>query len=1395
MAFGRPYLQRTDRPPVRIPRTKRRRLVYDDDDGEIEYDEGNELERQLLLNGESENADEEGQAKDDQVHEGADQLLDDVDDVFYSEDDEDPSDLDPEEVARELEGLRDEGISSETQDSSSHNDAAKRERYTTRSRTRGTGIILEDGHILELVDENGHPYPGEYNNALLDYFERSEDDPSQDTPAMEGRSITSDSQRSSGKRKSTGSRLLSKEVRSQVKSQSPRAKTVRFGSINSEDADAADSVDDEEDDEDFGRESAMDVDETSSEGSSDSEDTEILSSISTSSSSDYSTSVSSSSSENEITEPAEKLLSSPPSTKKKRKEGKHAPTEPQTVHKTSPPTKEQRPMQSSPPGEGLQSTRKRNQRRRDQKKLAKLKKFGEIDSEATVQDLEAYRAKDDTRKFSQSHIESEAEISTKLKDFQARRDELLTSLASGGVDIGTPDARIEKEHKAHLASAESTPLNLHQDTSKDTENLNSASTISPAIISSRGDPKLSDTPMTMSETAIIETGSEPPRRRTKLDIASSRRLLFGSLGVRTPKTKDDEQKLRDDFMKHARLPATKKGSRAHFKFDDAGEAIAADDPVGDVNGHQNQNRHDDFGEAALEADESWRSKINLSAVECCHEGVKLSTPPFPFVQRWDPQQQGDSRKKETKAQKKKRKRNESIYYEDDEHYYNGQNAMDVEFAAPEADVELNYDDPPTDSLLREDADHRDSDEVNAAINEQFMRDAEDFSASATQSKGQDDDLLAVPDDLSECPSIKESDIRAGCIIAFKQLDMSKATNWQPKISDYRTARVDAVLDDGTLQMALAMRDRKHRELLYDEETGDRIYSKLEMPGYDGDDDLEDDGFLEVSFGELIEPRLLEAAETPSSDQINATSDKSRVDPDVTEGVHDMASSQEEGHSEHANGATPVASPTKKLDSPVIVSDGTRTEITQMIKDAGFRSSLGSVVGQSVDQLATDKRASRNYSDNSYPDDSRSGPSTPRFNGFGSSPPPAAPSVEESSPQTTTTSIPKTQFTGDTRQKPTFRKDTSQRAETNLYPELPIMSSQQCGGEVEADVSTAEGSKFGSNGVDHEMSPEDSEGLIDNSQPNCNEADSPLRVSSPLMFSEKSDGLIDNSQANDNTASSPLWRSSPSQRARPTKASSSNGTSDDPETHVDRAFDTLGFENNRIEDDVLVTTFEVLSAENPSSSKDFKHALEAIAKSRQSETLLAYLQHLITQDTDTVNGKEPSSPTPNELPSVEGISGIPSHAPSSENEFPSLESVISTARSSFESVKEERRSLQPQSRTEIRKQLHALPEYRSASNDSVLFPDEDDFEAEGEGETTPKASQQQPSTQVIDLTQSSDPVTAPAAAAEEEGDAGDISMSNSSSLPRGPGWVKKRKTNEGVTANKRVKRVGRRGRSV
>jgi hypothetical protein len=95
--------------------------------------------------------------------------------------------------------------------------------------------------------------------------------------------------------------------------------------------------------------------------------------------------------------------------------------------------------------------------------------------------------------------------------------------------------------------------------------------------------------------------------------------------------------------------------------------------------------------------------------------------------------------------------------------------------------------------------------------------------------------------------------------------MSKETNWQPVISDYKTAIVEDILDGSTYSIRLAKRDRvQHSGGSNDESDGPRIYSKFEMPGYDEVDEEDDDGTRIVAYSDLIEPKLIRLGKTPST---------------------------------------------------------------------------------------------------------------------------------------------------------------------------------------------------------------------------------------------------------------------------------------------------------------------------------------------------------------------------------------------------------------------------------------------------------------------------------------------------------------------------------------------------
>jgi hypothetical protein len=525
-----------------------------------------------------------------------------------------------------------------------------------------------------------------------------------------------------------------------------------------------------------------------------------------------------------------------------------------------------------PPGQGKKSTRVRNVRRRNANRLNRFKEKGILPAGTTLAEfnkLEIYESTTEEDALAALEAVRSAEpeghnvpkTATAAADelaFQARRQELLKSLASGGVEVhdgSTAKAPRSQFVVAEQVTAETTPtveghvtdtVNLHKDPEVNTTAFESVkptsaprtplaevanmgvnnSDVKPKEVSPSGatQPK----PTTQVESAGSTTASA---RRAQLDVSASRRMLFGALGIKNPKTKQDEEKLRKDLMKDVRpLPSPKPAEQPGLA---SNYDVVDEDP------------------------EAWREKIIYRAVECCHEGIELSQPPFPFVQRWDPQQQGDRGGK-----RKKDLRDQSQYYEENpraikkqkqrkgknKHSYAEQQEFldgSYEPSYQEDSIITDFDEPS--QIIPSDAE--------VEINSQLMGDLnEDGSAGASQGPA---DLAPLPDDITTLSDLTAGQANAGMTIAFKQLVMSEATKWQPQVSAYRTAVVIATPDNGELHLQLAQRDREQAEGNYDEETGERIYGKFDMPMDDEQD--EDDGMRNLAFNELIEPKVVQNA--------------------------------------------------------------------------------------------------------------------------------------------------------------------------------------------------------------------------------------------------------------------------------------------------------------------------------------------------------------------------------------------------------------------------------------------------------------------------------------------------------------------------------------------------------
>ncbi len=148
MAFGRPFVRRAERPAIRIPPRKRRRLTYDEED-DLDTEEPNN-DRQIVVRTGFGNADDvtTGDESDDEED-------------FTPDDEEDDLDAELGDLQNDL------NVAADADDSISQEDVQSQR--ITRSRRSPKGLGL-----LKLLDDDGRPFTGKYNNPLLDLYAQDE---------------------------------------------------------------------------------------------------------------------------------------------------------------------------------------------------------------------------------------------------------------------------------------------------------------------------------------------------------------------------------------------------------------------------------------------------------------------------------------------------------------------------------------------------------------------------------------------------------------------------------------------------------------------------------------------------------------------------------------------------------------------------------------------------------------------------------------------------------------------------------------------------------------------------------------------------------------------------------------------------------------------------------------------------------------------------------------------------------------------------------------------------------------------------------------------------------------------------------------------------------------------
>lgn len=524
------------------------------------------------------------------------------------------------------------------------------------------------------------------------------------------------------------------------------------------------------------------------------------------------------------------------------------------------------------PHAGKMKTQKRNARRRESKKLAYLKGQGILAQDADFTTLREWE---------------EAQYSTEyLLPNHERGDSDPTSTAT--LDDADENGSPENETESGF---EATGQNLQQSARSDDIMLNSRGEWIPEEDFDEG-PEVQSNKLEARKAALMgrlhqqnmegmaanERGQGPVAGRRGVNVAGAERLLYGSLGVRTPQSQEQREAVQRTLAARLGTAAPKR------KSDSQDEELAVPE------------------EKEEAEDIDWHEHIELLAIECCDEGVQLATPPFPFHQHWDPQypkKENQNTRAYTNAPRKRRRRNRRAIESANAETYDNNNegygdALDYyDDGAVEGAYMVSYDmydDEDYDDEDYDDAlDYDDDGAVEGAYTETYdtynkdgYGDALDWDGDGTaydhgywEGFGDEedpaaqqlldeataaapvDDFPALPQDLSSLKAMTSEDAQVGDFVTFTELVLSTATNWQPEMLRRTVQLLEKEGDVWT--MKLALRDLAPKE--YDDQ-GDRVYGKFDMAPLNGEEELseEEERLKVASFAELNDARLLQRAE-------------------------------------------------------------------------------------------------------------------------------------------------------------------------------------------------------------------------------------------------------------------------------------------------------------------------------------------------------------------------------------------------------------------------------------------------------------------------------------------------------------------------------------------------------
>lgn len=436
---------------------------------------------------------------------------------------------------------------------------------------------------------------------------------------------------------------------------------------------------------------------------------------------------------------------------------------------------------------------------------------------------------------------SESEDSEPQQMIRRRGRKIITSSPpkSSAAKASTRDERSSDSDSDDESSSEDSSSDSSTDSSSESEDEPKQA---PAKPSSSSAPHMSARTTVPPGQGLTRTQKRNQRRR--LHAQKQKEALAGNIS---------SQGVQHIVSAETGL-AAKKAALLHALGTDA--LGQENEPTADQGVRASAGNNQTFRATAAEDPDAWKQKISYRAVEVVQEGVELSEPPFPFVQRWDPQQRWDSHRNSHRAGKRKSRGDFQFYDESGAESAKKRKFPQTknDYSYQEEDIILDYDDVSFNP-------------DEGPVSNGYTDRAPELHRSETgdQRDVDDEDLPPLPEDISSLPELRLADVKAGAVIVYKQLLCTEATNWQPQLSDFVTAAITHTYehDSQEFQVQLAKRDRNvdRNEKKYDEETGQRIYGKFEAPDEDedGEEGDEDDGFRDVSLSQMIEPRIVQHA--------------------------------------------------------------------------------------------------------------------------------------------------------------------------------------------------------------------------------------------------------------------------------------------------------------------------------------------------------------------------------------------------------------------------------------------------------------------------------------------------------------------------------------------------------